>query len=202
MDLTMNKLNLTQEKILNAAEKRMVKFGYRKVTMDEIALDLHMSKNTIYKLFVGKEDIAKALVKRLQQQINIGLDNVEKAQKDPLKIFSDSVLLLRKLLGPWFEHFFREIPTELPALWEEFLHFRNEKILSIRSLVDKGSRNGIFRRVNASIATEAYLGAVKAVTNPRFLEEENLTFEQALDAVLDLWANGIGIKRKSIKDSK
>ena len=198
----MNKLNPTQEKILNAAEKRMVKFGYRKVTMDEIALDLHMSKNTIYKLFVGKEDIAKALVKRLQQQINIGLDNVEKAQKDPLKIFSDSVLLLRKLLGPWFEHFFREIPTELPALWEEFLHFRNEKILSIRSLVDKGSRNGIFRRVNASIATEAYLGAVKAVTNPRFLEEENLTFEQALDAVLDLWANGIGIKRKSIKDSK
>jgi len=191
MDLTMNKLNLTQEKILNAAEKRMVKFGYRKVTMDEIALDLHMSKNTIYKLFVGKEDIAKALVKRLQQQINIGLDNIEKTQKDPLKIFSDSVLLLRKLLGPWFEHFFREIPTELPALWEEFLHFRNEKILSIRSLVDKGSRNGIFRRVNASIATEAYLGAVKAVTNPRFLEEENLTFEQALDAVLDLWANGI-----------
>jgi len=188
--------NLVKEKILNAAEKRMVKFGFRKVTMDEIALDLHMSKNTIYKLFVGKEEIAKSLVKRLQQQLNVGLDNIEKTQHDPLKIFSDSVLLLRKQLGPWFEHFFREIPVELPGLWEEFLHFRNEKILSIRSLVDKGSRNGIFRRVNPSIATEAYLGAVKAVTNPRFLEEENLTFEQGLDAVLDLWSNGIWINRR------
>ena len=29
-----------KDKILNAAEKRMVKFGYRKVTMDEIAKDL------------------------------------------------------------------------------------------------------------------------------------------------------------------
>src|SRR5580698_2015876 len=180
-----------KEKILNVAQKRMVSFGYRKVTMDEIALDLHMSKNTIYKLFVGKEEIAKALVKRLERQLNTGLDNIEKTQNDPLRIFADSVLLLRKQLGPWFEHFFREIPTELPGLWEEFLHFRNEKILSIRSLVEKGSRNGIFRRVNASIATEAYLGAVKAVTNPRFLEQESLTFEQALDTVLDLWSKGI-----------
>lgn len=199
----MDKIISVKEKILNAAEKRMVKFGYRKVTMDEIALDLHMSKNTIYKLFVGKEEIAKGLVKRLQQQLNTSLDNVEKTQNDPLRIFSDSVLLLRKQLGPWFEHFFREIPTELPSLWEEFLHFRNEKILGIRSLVEKGSRNGIFRRVNPSIATEAYLGAVKAITNPRFLEEENLTFEQALDAVLDLWSNGIWINRKlSNKEKK
>jgi len=187
----MNKYNPTQEKVLNAAEKRMVKFGYRKVTMDEIAQGLHMSKNTIYKEFVGKEDIAKALVKRLQQQLNTGLDIIEKTQTDPLRVFSDSVLLLRSQLGPWFEHFFREIPTELPSLWEEFLHFRNEKILSIRSLVEKGSKNRTFRKVNPSIATEAYLGAVKAITNPRFLEEENLTFDQALDAILDLWSNGI-----------
>ena len=198
----MHKINPTQEKILNAAAKRMVKSGYRKVTMDEIALDLHMSKNTIYKLFVGKEEIAKALVKRLQQQLNTGLGNIEKAQNDPLRVFFESVLLLRKELGPWFEHFFREIPTELPSLWVEFLHFRNEKILGVRSLVEKGCRSGIFRRINPSIATEAYLGAVKAITNPRFLEQENLTFEQALDAVLDIWSNGIWINRKQIKREK
>jgi hypothetical protein len=69
-------------------------------------------------------------------------------------------------------------------------------------LVDKGSNKGIFRRVNPSIATEAYLGAVKAVTNPRFLEEESLTFEQALDAVLDIWSSGIWINRKKIKKEK
>jgi len=186
-------INNTQvkEKILNAAEKRMIKFGYRKVTMDEIALDLHMSKNTIYKVFAGKEEIAHALVKRLEQQLNSGLDNIEKTQKEPLRIFSDSVLLLRKLLGPWFEFFFREIPIELPQLWDEFLQFRNQKILKIHLLVKKGSQNKVFRQINPSIATEAYLGAVKAITNPRFLEQENITFEQALDAVLDIWSHGI-----------
>jgi AcrR family transcriptional regulator len=180
-----------QQRILNVAERRMVKFGYRKVTMDEIAQDLHMSKNTIYREFNGKEDIAKALVKRLQRQLDSGLTNIEKTSKDPVHIFSDSILLLRKQLGPWFEVFFRELPTELPAVWDEFLQFRNNKILSIRSLVERGSRNRTLRRVNPSVATEAYLGAVKAVTNPRFLEEHALTFEQALGEVLDIWSNGI-----------
>ena len=153
-------------------------------------------------MFVGKDEIAKALIKRLHLRLNAGLDNIEKTQKDTVLIFSDSVLLLRKELGPWFEHFFRELPTELPVLWEEFLHFRNEKIMGIRLLVESGSKKGIFRRVNASIATEAYLGAVKAVTNPRFLDEQNITFDQALDAVLDLWSNGIGTNRIPVKEKK
>jgi len=186
---------LTKEKILNTAQKRMLPLGYRKVTMDEISQDLRMSKNTIYKFFASKEEIAKALIKRLEIRLDEGLNNIEKAQKDPLRIFSDSVLFLRKELGPWFEHFFREMPVELPEIWEEFLRFRNGKILSIRSLVDKGSKKGIFRKVNPSVATEAYLGAVKAITNPRFLEQEKLNFDQALEAVLDIWSRGI-IKSK------
>ena len=123
----MNKDSVIKEKIINAAEKWMIKFGYRKVTMDEIAKDLVMSKNTIYKHFQSKEDIAQCLVKRLQQQLNIGFNNIETTERDPLKAFSDSILLLRKQLGPWFDNFFRDIPTELPLLWEEFLRFRNEK---------------------------------------------------------------------------
>lgn len=189
-------LNPIEKRILDAAEKRMLAFGYRKVAMDEIARDLAMSKNTIYKHFAGKEEIACSLVRRLQQQVTNNLDHIEKVQSDPLKIFSDSIFILRKQLGPWFDRFFKEIPEELPDLWKEFLRYRNEKILGIRSLVEKGVKKGIFRRVDPSIAVEAYLGAVKAVINPRFLEQEGYHFDQALGAVLDIWASGILKKGK------
>lgn len=180
-----------KEKIMDAAQARMIRFGYRKVTMDEIAQDLRVSKNTIYKVFVGKEEIAKGLVERLQESINVGLDDLERRDKDPLKVFSGSILLLRKTLGPWFEHFFREIAVELPDLWKEFLRYRNEKILEIRSLVEKGIKKGVLRKVNPSVAVQAYLGSVKAIINPGFLEQEHLSFDQALEAVLDIWAHGI-----------
>ena len=191
----MSSSNPLQEKILNAAEKRMVRFGYRKVTMDEIAQDLVMSKNTIYKEFVSKEEIAKGLVKRLEQKINSDLDNIAETQKEPLKVFSNSILLLRKELGPWFEHFFKEISTELPDLWKEFLRYRNEKILDIRSLVEGGIKKGVFRKVNPSIAVQAYWGAIKAIVSPRFLEQEEISFDQALDTVMDIWASGVLTKK-------
>ncbi len=185
-----------KEKILNAAQKRMVKFGYRKVTMDEIAQDLTMSKNTIYKQFAGKEEIARHLVERLKEKINDGLETIEKTDHDPLKIFSASILLLRKLLGPWFEHFFREIPAELPDVWEEFLRYRNDKILAIRSLVERGIKEEAFRDVRPAIAVQAYLGAVKSIISPKFLEEEKISFDQALTAVLDIWAHGMLKEKK------
>jgi AcrR family transcriptional regulator len=184
-----------KDKVLNVAEKRMVKFGYRKVTMDEIAQDLKVSKNTIYKEFTGKEEIAQSLVKRLQHKMNEGLAQIEKKHTDPLMIFADSVVLLRKDLGPWFEHFFKELPVELPHLWDDFLRYRNEKILEIQALVDRGIKQGVFRDVNASIAVQAYLGSVKAIVSPKFLEEQNISFHQALDAALDIWAHGILKKR-------
>jgi AcrR family transcriptional regulator len=49
-----------KEKILDAAEARMIRFGYRKVTMDEIDPGLAVSKNTIYKVFIGKEETPRA----------------------------------------------------------------------------------------------------------------------------------------------
>ncbi|MFA5169067.1 MAG: TetR/AcrR family transcriptional regulator [Candidatus Omnitrophota bacterium] len=180
-----------KEKILDTAQARMIRFGYRKVTMDEIAGDLRVSKNTIYKVFVGKEEIAKGLVKRLQEEINRGLGDLERRDKDPLRVFSSSILLLRKTLGPWFEHFFKEIAVELPDLWKEFLRYRNEKILEIRSLVEKGIKKGALRKISASVAVQAYLGSVKAIIAPRFLEQEHLSFDEALQAVLDIWAHGI-----------
>ena len=121
---------------------------------------------------------------------------IEKTQKDPLKIFANSVVLLRKELSPWFEHFFREISSELPKLWEEFLRYRNERIMNIRSLVEKGIKKGDFRKLNSAIAVQAYLGAVKTVVSPKFLEQEKLRFDHALDAVLDLWAYGVLRKGK------
>ncbi len=76
-----------------------------------------------------------------------GLNNIEKDQKDPLRVFSDSVLLLRKQLGPWFEHFFREIPNEIACLFGKNSFISGMK----RSWVSahwwkKGAKTGYFAR--------------------------------------------------------
>ena len=109
--------NLTvQEKILNVSEKRMIKFGYRKVLMDEIAKDLAMSKNTIYKEFRSKVEIAQTLFLRLKDRINKSQARSETKTTDPLKIIHNNVCFLQKELSPWFECFLPDIKQELPNL--------------------------------------------------------------------------------------
>lgn len=187
---------ITKERILKAAEKRMLKFGYRKVTMDEIAGDLSMSKNTIYRYFQSKEQIAEFIFKNLTVRINSGILDIESQEKDPLKAISKNILFVQKELSPWFDYFLGEIKTELPQLWEKFIHYRTEKIFEIEGLIKEGIRENEFRHVNSRIAMRAFLGAIDAVINPEVLQKENISFENALEEVMDLWSNGISKTNK------
>jgi AcrR family transcriptional regulator len=183
--------NPTAYKILNAAQARMIRFGYHKVSMDEIASDLRMSKNTIYLHFSGKMDIAKGLVARLRNKINGHQVQIEKTEKDPLRVISLNVLFLQQELAPWFEHFLKDIQLELPELWHEFVDFRTEKVMELEKLVATGIKKGKFRQVNPTLAVRAYLGAVNNIIDPEILQQEGITFQQALETVMDIWSKGI-----------
>ena len=181
----------TKEKILDASLNRMLRFGYRKVSMDEIARDLVMSKNTIYKHFQSKSELAEALFKRLESEINHELSLIEESTKDPVEIISKNIFFLQQRLAPWFEHFLGDIKSEVPDLWTRFLRFRNEKISEIKTLVENGIKNKKFRKINAALAVRMYMGAIDHVLNPEFLEKERISFPDALEGVLDIWSTGI-----------
>jgi AcrR family transcriptional regulator len=50
----------TRQRILAAANKRFMHYGYQKTTMSEIARDLSMSTGNLYRFFESKLDIAEA----------------------------------------------------------------------------------------------------------------------------------------------
>jgi AcrR family transcriptional regulator len=54
----------TQEQILSAAVDVIVRLGYNKATMSDIAEEAGLSRRTIYLYFKGKEDLFEALVLR------------------------------------------------------------------------------------------------------------------------------------------
>lgn len=51
-----------KERILLRAHELFNRFGFRRVTMDEIALKTGMSKKTIYQIFATKDDIVSAII--------------------------------------------------------------------------------------------------------------------------------------------
>ena len=63
--------NLAREKetlILDAAQNRIARFGFSKVTMDEIAQDIGLAKASLYYYYPTKEHIFRAVVAREQDK--------------------------------------------------------------------------------------------------------------------------------------
>ncbi|MEM9938995.1 MAG: TetR/AcrR family transcriptional regulator [Pseudomonadota bacterium] len=60
----------TRTQILEAAVERIMHYGYAKTTMAEIAKDCGMSAGNIYRFFSSKIDIAEAMARKLNMEIN------------------------------------------------------------------------------------------------------------------------------------
>ncbi|MBF0619853.1 MAG: TetR/AcrR family transcriptional regulator [Candidatus Omnitrophica bacterium] len=188
--------HLTRERILNAAMNRMLRFGYRKVSMDEIAEDLVMSKNTIYRYFESKERMAEALFERLSEEVEQELALIRESYRDPSEVISRNVFFLQQRLKPWSESFLGDIKTELPALWARFNDLHETRIKEIVALVEDGIEKDKFRRVNAALAVRMYMGAMDHVLDPEYLEKERISFSDAIDGVLDIWSVGMVLKKE------
>lgn len=57
----------TREAILDATDRLMQRYGFRKMTMDDIAKDAGISKRTIYTYFPSKEEVGLSSIARVVQ---------------------------------------------------------------------------------------------------------------------------------------
>ncbi len=55
----------TRDAILDATDRLMARFGFRKMTMDDVAKEAGISKRTIYLYFASKEDVGLSSIGRV-----------------------------------------------------------------------------------------------------------------------------------------
>ncbi len=60
----MTKNSNLQERIIEHSKEKFFTYGFKKITMDELAVDLQMSKKTIYKYFNSKQNLVEAVVEK------------------------------------------------------------------------------------------------------------------------------------------
>lgn len=73
-------LDVTAARILDAASRRFLHYGYGKTTMSEIAADCNMSTGNLYRFFPSKLDIAEAFVRSLRTE---QLTRLKEAIREP-----------------------------------------------------------------------------------------------------------------------
>jgi TetR/AcrR family transcriptional repressor of mexJK operon len=136
-----------QNTILDAAQVRFAHFGVQKVTMDEIASDLGMSKAALYYYFTTKEEIFRQVIIREQQQFServVMLVELETSATGKLKTYLLHFLdLFNELVNLKFVSS-DNLQGLKPVLRDFFKQLAEKEYLFIRNIISQGNKNGEF----------------------------------------------------------
>jgi TetR/AcrR family transcriptional regulator len=129
--------------ILEAAHRRFARFGLAKVTMDEIAADLGMSKAALYYYFPAKEDVFRHVVASEQQAFATRIEAIvvenSAASVKLREYFTQHLNLLGSLLDLGIVEA-RASDSVKPIMRELFREFSSTETAFLCAILRKGIR--------------------------------------------------------------
>ena len=188
-----------KDKIIQSASQQILKFGFRKFTVDDIATDLGISKKTVYKHFKSKSQIISEVI-----EMHVAMENKR-------------TLEAMQIEGGWEEKFKRVICAEtrekapdwlleelmryFPEEWKKTNAIGNFKRQQITKLLKSGIETGDIRPdINPVVIDLAIAKTVDSAFNFQFLKEHGLSLNEAIDEIQRLFLYGI-LKRISMDES-
>jgi AcrR family transcriptional regulator len=180
------------QRIIMVARRHYLSNGFRRVTMDDLAEELGMSKKTLYACFASKAALLKAVL----------LDKFNEIERDLRRITSgseDVQASLHRLLACIQRHteeiqppFVRDIQREAPEMFQVVERRRREIIRRhFGTLFEQGRRAGIIRKdIPTPLLIEILLGATHAILNPSKMAELNLTPKIGFTAIITVVLQG------------
>ncbi len=183
-----------KNRILEAARENFFANGFSKVTMEEFAQSMGMSKKTIYKFFESKDEIVKAITHEKLKKVH---DTCEGIRVDNTKEFIDRIkattTYITREMQQMKPQFYLDVQRTMPELWKEVDTFRHEKVMSdFGKMVKQGVELGIFRSdVNADVFVLMYATAMQNIINPEVLSQLPINISQAYTAAVNVFFEGM-----------
>lgn len=137
----------SRERILVKANELFNRFGFRRVTMDDIAIKTGMSKKTIYQIFANKDEIVDAVVdEHIRRSMASCEQNFAKAENAVHEIFLN-IDMIQNLMSEMNPVIFQDMEKFFPAVFTKFLQHKNDYIYkNVHKNLEKGIGQGLFRQ--------------------------------------------------------
>lgn len=183
-----------RKNIIEVARETFAKYGFRKTTMDEIAMAARKGKSSLYYYFKSKEEVFQAVV---EQEASFLFSKIEMAvseQTTAHEKFTAYVLVRMKS--------FRDFVNYYDALKNDFLskiefiekirekHDQKEQV-SIARILEEGIQNNEFRQLNIDLTARTVVIALRGLEEPYFLTDETIDLEKHLNDLLHILFHGI-----------
>lgn len=193
----MTKRSQFKLKIILEARKVFDLLGFKKTTMDDIALAIKKRKSSIYYYFKSKEDIFQLVVleeaKVFRRNI-IDAINKEANPNDKLKAYVITRMNIIDTLGNFNKALkdkrlmHLDFVVRLKALYDK------EEIRLFKNILIEGVHSGYFKIYDIDLAAIAFVTAMRGMENTFLLNKEDPLLAKRIDAIINIILYGI-VKR-------
>ena len=189
-------LDDTAKRILDAASRRFLHYGFKKTTMSEIADDCNMSTGNLYRYFPSKLDIAETFVRVLRKET---IDALRAISTDRELTPAEKIRrCIRYKFRVAYDRFHNnpkayelsgELIVERPKL---AIEWESAEGLVIADILKEGEERGDFYVGDAVRMAKIFQDTVFRFTGPSVIHEgEYDEIAEELDAVVELALDGL-----------
>ncbi len=181
-----------RDKIFNYTKFLFLKEGFYKITMDNLAAGLKVSKKTIYKYFGSKEVLIEAIVESIKTEVSGKLYDIRKSDENAiLKLININRLISAMLIG-LSDRWINDLRIHLPALWQEIDDFRTKRLnAAFTSIINEGQKVGLIKSLPAEMIVMIFVSTLKGVINNEFLLNSKFSYKEAIETSLRILFTGI-----------
>jgi AcrR family transcriptional regulator len=185
--------------ILEAAEKRLRRFGYSKTTMEEIAGDAGISKGTIYIYFKNKEEIFAELLGKeasdMERVIYAQIRDEADAVKQLKMIFTNSVEYLKR--HPFlFSTLRRDVEMVSPRLIKHIFSIQDRLVSVIEDYVRRGIKNGEIADYNPKLLAYILYKVFEAFSYGSTMNEDEFSTKEIEAVIPELISKALAPSKK------
>jgi AcrR family transcriptional regulator len=191
---------LTPERILEATEEVLRRYGLAKATVVDVARALDVSHGSVYRHFPSKASLRQAVAKRWLDRANAPLQKIaESSGPAPAR--------LEKWLRAMIDIKYKKV-TEDPEMFATYLTLAQEACEAVKAhkerLVDQvaqivadGVKQGAFQVTDAKVAARAVFDATTRYHHPAHSDEwKDPSRSARIDALLGLLLRSLEAPRK------
>lgn len=147
---------MKEKQIVDAARKLFYKFGFKKVSMDEIAREAGVTKKTVYTYFSSKEELFKYFIQEELDNMKKIVEDIEKEDLDFFEAVHQIIFQLIKYKNK--RQFFKLMTNEAEVLKSSIasktLNLIDEQIQSyIYDIVKNAMDKGYIKKENPEVVT-------------------------------------------------
>ena len=181
-----------RDRIIRHASSRFFAETFSGLTMEQVALELQISKKTLYKHFANKAELIHACMRAFMLETQAQVRAATGTEQDLIGNIANLFHVLSNRVSMLNRGFIAELGHSAPEILVEIDRFRVEKIHSLfSSLHARGIASGDFIDHPSTDLAELMIAATRAVASPEFVLQSGIPLSRALPLLLEVMIGGM-----------